>query len=111
MTIVFDQALASQAGTLLSLVTPFVLFSSLWFYNRKVLEHHRARRAKGDVQTPSTYAYGSIRTYPKPTYWQMLEELFFIWYYWAVALWNNGFRIARHPLQNEDIVHSFRKSV
>ena len=67
--------------------------------------------AKGDVQTPSTYAYGSVRQYPTPTWRQMAEEFFFMAYWWWISISNNGFKSFRSVLYGEGLIQGFRKSI
>lgn len=89
--------------TLVTVITSAFFVSSLWFINKKRL--HR----KGDVQRSSTYAYGSVRTYPVPTYWQKTEEyLVFLWL--AITIWwDDGCRFPSFPLAGENFIHSVRK--
>lgn len=81
--------------------TALFILISLWSLQRNV------KPRKGDIQRPSTYAYGSVRKYPNVSYYQMLEELFYVNYYRSVAFMKNSYRWRSHPLIGENIIHDF----
>lgn len=94
--------------SLMTLVVSILFISSLWFFNRQILPDRVIHpRKKGDIQRASTYAYGSVRQYPSPTYWQMVEELLYINYWRMVAFWQDGCRLPNHVLYGENLIHSF----
>lgn len=68
------------------------------------------KQKRGDVQRPSTYAYGSIRQYPIATYYQKIEEYTYLVYLYIYMFIRDGWKSPRHPLAGENLAHSFRKS-
>lgn len=85
-------------------LTSVLIFISVFFLKGSV------EPRKGDVRGAKTYAYGSVRLYPRATYYQIAEELFFMVYYYCIAFSKNGYRSFTSVLAGEGLVQTFRKS-
>jgi hypothetical protein len=68
-----------------------------------------SRQRKGDIQRPATYAYGSVRQYPKVSLYRKAEEFFFYTYWRLVAMLKIG-RLPNHVLYGENFVEEMRMS-
>lgn len=82
-------------------LTSLLIFFSVWLLRRDI------KQQKGDIQKATTYAYGSVRQYPKVTWYHMAEELFYVQLYRWIAFYKNNFKWRNHPLTGENIVHDF----
>lgn len=91
-----------------SLFTFYTTLTSLLIVVSLSLFARGSKQGKGDVQRPSTYAYGSIRQYPVASFYQKLEEFTYLVYLRIYMFIRDGWKSPQHSLAGENMAHSFR---
>lgn len=86
-------------------LTSALVLVSVW-----LLQRRNVKAKAGDVQRPSTYAYGSVRQYPVATYYQIIQEALYLIYLRIHMFVLDGWKSPNHPLAGENLAHSFRKT-
>ncbi|ORY73924.1 pyridoxal phosphate-dependent transferase [Protomyces lactucae-debilis] len=95
----------SSAMPLVAILLPALAIVVLWatgYLNTLVY----LRQGKGDIQRPATYAYGSVRQYPKVSLYRKAEEFFYYTYYRLFAIYKSG-RMPPHVLYGENFIEEF----
>ncbi|CCG80548.1 putative Aminotransferase [Taphrina deformans PYCC 5710] len=89
----------SQLAAVYATLTLFLLIPSIW--------HLQKSASSQKKEHAITYTYGAVREYPKATWYQIAQEVFFMAYYYCVARFKAGLRGFDTVLAGEQIVQTF----